>query len=129
MELARARVADADRNDVIERLNEQHACGRLDLEEFDVRVSAALDAHTFGELHRLVSDLPPRSTVEHSRNTGGRGEDWLARQAVPTLLPAACMAAGGFATTTVTGSGDVGLIAVAAGICGLVLGRLTSRRK
>jgi len=130
MELARARVADAERSDVLDRLNEQHACGRLDIEELDVRVSAALDAQTLGELHRLVADLPPRNTVAPVRSrAGSRIEDWLTRQAVPTLLPASCMAAGGLATTIVTQSGSMGLISVIAGYCGLMLGRVTARRR
>ena len=94
------------------------------MDELDVRVRSALAAHTVGELYMLISDLPPRVTPYAPRRGS---EDWSSKHA-STLLPAACLAAGGFATIAVTGSNLVGIIAVAAGSCGVVLGRLTARR-
>lgn len=95
------------------------------MDELDVRVRSALAAHTMGELFRLVSDLPPRMSPSAPRSGS---ENWLDQHA-STLLPAACLAAGGFATISVTGQPIVGVIAVAAGFCGVVLGRMTGRRR
>lgn len=55
---AMLRASDADRDAVIERLRAATAEGRLDAEELDERLDAALRARTYGELERLVADLP-----------------------------------------------------------------------
>lgn len=52
------RAGDADRERVLERLRVASAEGRLDLDEFDERVRAALAARTFGDLAVLTADLP-----------------------------------------------------------------------
>jgi Domain of unknown function (DUF1707) len=52
------RVSDADREHVAERLREHFADGRLTSEELDERITAALGAKTFGELHAVMADLP-----------------------------------------------------------------------
>jgi hypothetical protein len=52
------RAGDADRELVLERLRAAQAEGRLDLEEFDERVTATLAARTYGELAALTADLP-----------------------------------------------------------------------
>ncbi len=54
----RMRVSDADRERVTGRLREHFAEGRLSSEELDERVTAALSAKTFGELRRVMTDLP-----------------------------------------------------------------------
>ncbi|WP_435194595.1 DUF1707 SHOCT-like domain-containing protein [Streptomyces sp. NRRL F-5630] len=56
------RAADADRERVAERLREAVAEGRLDMEEFDVRLGAAYAARTYGELVPLTRDLPESGT-------------------------------------------------------------------
>jgi hypothetical protein len=56
--LERLRVSDAERDAVVTRLNDATEEGRLSLEEFSERVSAALAARTRGELEVLVADLP-----------------------------------------------------------------------
>jgi hypothetical protein len=53
------RAGDADRQRVADRLRRAHDEGRLDLEEFDERVTAAYAARTFGDLEALTADLPP----------------------------------------------------------------------
>jgi Domain of unknown function (DUF1707) len=53
------RAGDADRQRVADRLRRAHDEGRLDLEEFDERVTAAYAARTFGDLEALTTDLPP----------------------------------------------------------------------
>jgi Domain of unknown function (DUF1707) len=53
------RAGDGDRQRVAERLRQAHAEGRLDLDEFDQRVTAAYSARTYGDLDALTADLPP----------------------------------------------------------------------
>jgi Flp pilus assembly protein TadB len=53
------RASDADRDAVTERLRDAAGEGRLEPEELEERVNAALRARTYGELGLLVADLPP----------------------------------------------------------------------
>jgi hypothetical protein len=57
------RVSDAEREVVVTRLNDATSEGRLTLEEFSERVSAALAARTQGDLDVLVTDLPARTST------------------------------------------------------------------
>ena len=59
----RIRASDADRDRVTARLREHFAAGRLTSEELDERVTTALRATTFGELRRLMADLPEPAVV------------------------------------------------------------------
>jgi Flp pilus assembly protein TadB len=52
------RASDTDRDAVTERLREAAGEGRLDPDELEERVDSALRARTYGELDRLVADLP-----------------------------------------------------------------------
>ena len=52
------RASDHDRESVVEVLREAYAAGRLDLDEFDQRTTAAYSAKTWGDLRELTSDLP-----------------------------------------------------------------------
>jgi hypothetical protein len=54
------RAADSDRDAVTERLRRAAAEGRLEPDELEDRVHTALRARTYGELDRVVSDLPTR---------------------------------------------------------------------
>jgi DNA-binding PadR family transcriptional regulator len=54
----RIRTSDADRERATIRLHDHYAEGRLAREELDERVTAALNARTFGDLRRLMADLP-----------------------------------------------------------------------
>jgi hypothetical protein len=54
----RIRVSDADRERVADRLREHFAQGRLSRDELDERIAAALSAKTFGDLRRVMTDLP-----------------------------------------------------------------------
>jgi hypothetical protein len=57
------RASHADRNAIAERLRDAFADGRLDEDEFDVRIQAALSARTRAELEPLLADLLPEGTV------------------------------------------------------------------
>jgi hypothetical protein len=52
------RASDADRDVVVTALREAYTAGRLDIEEFDERMSAAYASKTWGDLRRLTIDLP-----------------------------------------------------------------------
>jgi hypothetical protein len=52
------RASDADRDVVVAALREAYTAGRLDLEEFDERMSAAYASKTWGDLRKLTIDLP-----------------------------------------------------------------------
>jgi len=52
------RVSDADRDRVTVQLRDHFAAGRITPDELDERLSAALNAKTFGDLRGIMSDLP-----------------------------------------------------------------------
>jgi len=52
------RVSDADRDRVTAQLRDHFAAGRITPGELDERLSAALTATTFGQLRRIMADLP-----------------------------------------------------------------------
>jgi uncharacterized protein DUF1707 len=59
----RIRISDADRERITERLREHFAEGRLTSDELDERITAALSAKTYGDLRRLMADLPDAAPV------------------------------------------------------------------
>ena len=90
----RIRASDTDRDRVTARLRDHFAEGRLTPGELDERISAALSARTFGDLRRVVADLPgpiPARTAEAQRAQWAR-PPWLARRPGPRLLPIAALA-------------------------------------
>ena len=54
----RIRVSDADRDRVTGQLRDHFAAGRITPSELDERLSAALNAKTFGDLRHIMADLP-----------------------------------------------------------------------
>jgi hypothetical protein len=52
------RASDADRDAIAERLRRAAVEGRLQPEELEERLHAALRARTYGDLEQLVADLP-----------------------------------------------------------------------
>src|SRR5687768_14423487 len=60
------RAADADRQQVAERLRQALDEGRLDLNEYDERLQRAYAARTYGDLEPLLADLP--TTVPGQRS-------------------------------------------------------------
>jgi hypothetical protein len=52
------RASDRDRDAVVATLRDAYTAGRLTLEEFDERTTAAYASKTWGELRRLTEDLP-----------------------------------------------------------------------
>lgn len=54
----RMRASDAERETVVERLNQAFGEGRITLDEFDERVRAVWAARTYGDLDTITADLP-----------------------------------------------------------------------
>jgi hypothetical protein len=90
----RIRVSDADRDRVTARLREHFAEGRLTQDELDERISAALNAKTFGDLRPVMADLPepapvpPRAAAPHP----WAGPPWIARRRGPRVMPLVLLA-------------------------------------
>lgn len=63
------RASDSDREDIVERLREAAAEGRLTMDEFEERMSSAYVARTYGELERLTSDLPVKQSTTPNQPT------------------------------------------------------------
>jgi hypothetical protein len=64
------RASDADRDAVAERLRQAAVEGRLDPDELEQRLHAALRAKTYGDLDGLLGDLPAKP-VKWERPRGG----------------------------------------------------------
>jgi hypothetical protein len=67
------RISDADRDRIVERLREHYAEGRLNSDELDERVTAALSAKTYGDLRAVMTDLPEPETVGAAGAAGPAG--------------------------------------------------------
>ena len=52
------RIGDAERDAVAADLGEHYAAGRLTLDELNERLDAVFSARTFGQLSRIMADLP-----------------------------------------------------------------------
>src|SRR6266705_6546268 len=87
------RVSDADRDRVTARLRDHFAEGRLTPDELDERISAALNASTFGDLRRVVADLPGPVPVPPAaaQRPQWAGPPLIARRRGPRLLPIALL--------------------------------------
>ena len=61
-------MSDADREQVVARLNTAVAEGRLTLSEFEERVSGVLGARTYGEVEPYLADLPAATGPRPARD-------------------------------------------------------------
>jgi hypothetical protein len=52
------RASDSDREVVVAALRDAYTAGRITMDEFDERMSAAYAAKTWGDLRKLTIDLP-----------------------------------------------------------------------
>jgi hypothetical protein len=68
------RASDNDRETVVSALREAFTEGRLTLDEFDERTSAAYAAKTWGDLSELTDDLPSPPVFGGQRQEGQRLE-------------------------------------------------------
>jgi len=86
------RTSDADRDRVTARLRDHFAEGRLTREELDERIAAALNAKTFGDLRRVLSDLPEPGLVgQQGRGMPGRMMPFPVARRGPRILPLALL--------------------------------------
>ena len=76
--LPTVRVGTAEREQAAAALGEHFAAGRLDLDEYDDRVSRAYAAKTAGELVALFEDLPrPQPAPAAAPPTPRRRQPWI----------------------------------------------------
>jgi hypothetical protein len=61
------RASDDDRQQAVDRLRAAVEDGRLKMEEFSERMGLAYQAVTYGDLAKLVADLPPASPQPEPR--------------------------------------------------------------
>jgi hypothetical protein len=75
------RAADRDYDEVVDLLREHYAQGRLTMEEFDERSTAATSAKTLGDLRVLTADLPAAPEPREAAWSAARidGSRWRAR--------------------------------------------------
>ena len=57
------RASDADRETVVAALRDAYTAGRLTLDEFDERMTAAYASKTWGDLRQLTIDLPSQPVL------------------------------------------------------------------
>ena len=102
----RIRVSDADREHVADRLREHFAQGRLSSEELDERITATLSAKTYGDLRRVMADLPEPGLVapQASWDAAAARPRIIVRRG-PRLLPLAFIAL--IAAVAIPGAGWV----------------------
>ena len=99
------RISDADREQVTGRLREHFAEGRLTSEELDERITATLNARTFGDLRGILADLPEPGPLGPQPSPVPSG--WSARPVYyrrgPRFLPVALLIL--FAALVLPGAG------------------------
>jgi hypothetical protein len=79
---------------VAARLREHYAEGRLTTDEMEERITAALSAKTYGDLRRVMADLPEPAPVPDyaQRPVHGRPPRPVVYRRGPRLLPLALIA-------------------------------------
>jgi hypothetical protein len=77
------RASDMDRESVVTILRDAYTEGRLTLDEFDERTSAAYAARTWGDLLDLTADLPVQPVLDTGKPSSG------ALPALPPVRPEA----------------------------------------
>ena len=90
----RLRTSDADRDRVTALLRDHFAEGRLTSEELDERLTATLNAKTFGDLRRVLADLPgpAPAPLQVGRIPPQAAPVRVRRRRGPRLLPLAMLA-------------------------------------
>lgn len=101
----RIRISDADRDRVTTRLRDHYAEGRLTPDELDERITAALNAKTFGDLRQVMKDLPQSAVgpPQPQQRPTQSPPPWIVRRRRPRLLPLVLLVA--LAVLLVPGAG------------------------
>ena len=90
---ATLRASDADRDVVAERLRRAAVEGRLEPDELEQRLDAALRARTYGQLDRLLADLPADRVRPPARRRSGSAARTALAITVPILVGLVALAA------------------------------------
>jgi Domain of unknown function (DUF1707) len=89
------RASDNDRETIVAALREAFTEGRLTLDEFEERTSAAYASRTWGALRELTSDLPSPPVLSTEQGAGqgsGQAEVLDVPAQVPPMAPVPPMA-------------------------------------
>jgi uncharacterized protein DUF1707 len=83
------RASDSDRERVVDILRGAYTEGRLTLDEFDERTTAAYAARTWSQLRELTGDLPVQANLRRppGSTVGAPGRDRGAAQPLPGAPP------------------------------------------
>jgi len=81
-----ARASNAERNVVAEQLRDAYADGRLDEDEFDVRIHEALVARTRADLEHLLADLEPGVALAGPANPSTAARHDLPARSYPVTI-------------------------------------------
>jgi hypothetical protein len=84
------RAADRDREAVADILRQQHAAGRLEMDEFQERVDRCYAAKTYADLDGIVADLPG----EDRTYSTPRPWRWAALALLPLLIAVIALSSG-----------------------------------
>jgi hypothetical protein len=63
----RVRIGDAERDEVLNALQEHLAAGRLDVDEYEQRAERVVAARYAEDLEELLADLPPTEAQQRQR--------------------------------------------------------------
>jgi hypothetical protein len=66
------RISDIERQRAVEELRRHCAAGRLDVDEYAVRIEQVLSATTFEEIDRVLADLPMVRIADPAGSTAAR---------------------------------------------------------
>ena len=129
-EVARSelRASHDDRDRVVELLRVSAGDGRLTAEELDERLGAAMTARTYGELAKLVADLPAAGSVSSAPaprvkevvriDTGSGNTVRNGRWVVPQRIEARIRSAGCVMTACLKSSSTCPLVTFTSSRCG-----------
>lgn len=70
------RIGDAERDAAAADLGEHYAAGRLTLDELNERLDAVFSSKTFGQLTRIMADLPGPGRLPWRTGPGRTGGGW-----------------------------------------------------
>jgi hypothetical protein len=70
------RIGDAERDAAAADLGEHYAAGRLTLDELNERLDAVFSSKTFGQLTRIMADLPGPGRLSWRAGPGLAGGGW-----------------------------------------------------
>lgn len=82
----RVRIGDAERDEVLNALQEHLAAGRLDVDEYEQRAERVVAARYADDLEELLTDLPPTEAQRQRRREDPRPPRWQGLLPFPVAL-------------------------------------------